>query len=47
MVRLNTRSDFLGINLCRLAHVVMGNRRGAEQVLRLLAAKAEAATTLP
>ena len=47
MIRLNTRSDFLGINSCRLAHVVMGNRRGAEQVLRLLAAKAEAATTLP
>ena len=47
MVRLNTGSDFLGINSCRLAHVVMGNRRGAEQVLRLLAAKAEAAITLP
>ena len=23
MIRLNTRSDFLGINSCRLAHVVL------------------------
>ena len=45
--KLNSGSDFLGIRSSRVAGVVMENRRGAEQVLNLLVAKAEAATSLP
>ena len=47
VVKLNSGSDFLGIRSSRVASVVMENRRGAEQVLNLLVAKAEAATSLP
>lgn len=47
VVKLNSGSDFLGIRSSKVAGVVMENRRGAEQVLNLLVAKAEAATSLP
>jgi len=42
-----SRSDFMGINSGKVAKVVVNNRRGADEMLLSLAAKAESATSLP
>lgn len=42
-----SRSDFMGINSGKVAKIVVNNRKGADDMLLSLAAKAESATSLP
>lgn len=42
-----SRSDFMGINSRKVAKIVVNNRKGADDMLLSLAAKAESATSLP
>ena len=42
-----SRSDFMGINSGKVAKIVVNNRKGADDMLLSLAAKAESAASLP
>lgn len=41
-----SKSDFMGINFRKVAKIVVNNRKGADDILLSLAAKAESATSL-